>query len=82
MNPPKQLNVLDSQGGFTAITKRGTLWRPGSLLKQTVRGELQTYDEQSFFQTNNNVTQGIYKVPGYRYRVAVWFDNVTGARIA
>lgn len=123
MMPPKELNVLDQHGGFTAITtslihikiikdpitgerectradysptltlpfvrwervwrESSTLWRPGQLLKRSKTvGTLQEYTEQSFFQTNNNVTKAIYKVPGYRYRIAVWFDNVTGGRIA
>lgn len=62
--------------------ERDTLWRPGQLLKRTTIGTLQEFDERSFYQTNNNVTKAIYKVPGYKYRVAVWFDNVTGERIA
>lgn len=59
-----------------------TLWRPGTLLKQTTVGTLQEFDEHSFYQLNDNVTKAIYKVPGYKYRVAVWFDNTTGNRIA
>jgi hypothetical protein len=31
---------------------------------------------------NNNVTLALYKVPGYRYPVMVWFDNVSKRRIA
>jgi hypothetical protein len=60
----------------------GTLWRPGSLLKKSKTGELQEYNEDSFYQNNNNVTKAIYKVKGYGYRIAVWFDNATGQRIA
>ena len=122
MLPPKELNVIDSHGGFTAITRTrtaikivfdpivgecealpgdysptlnkpfvrwdsvmresDTLWRPGTLLKKTTIGILDEYDERSFYQNNNNVTKAIYKVAGYRYRVAVWFDNETGRRIA
>jgi hypothetical protein len=59
-----------------------TLWRPGQLLKQTTIGTLQEYNEKSFFQNNNDVTKAYYKVPGYRFRVAVWFDNATGRRLA
>lgn len=122
MQPPTTLNVLDSHGGFTAITtapthvkiikdpvkgereanpedytptlrypfvrwekvtrERDTLWRPGSILKISSHGTLQEFDENSFFQTNSNVTKAIYRVQGYRYRIAVWFDNETGNRIA
>jgi len=51
-------------------------------LKGSTIGTLSGYDEDSFYQRNNNVTMAKYKVPGYGYRVAVWFDNVTGERIA
>lgn len=64
------------------MRERDTVRRPGHLLKQTTIGTLQEYNERSFFQNNNDVTQAIYKVPGYRYRIAVWFDNKTGERIA
>jgi hypothetical protein len=89
--PPATMNVLDERGGFTAITKkrrgesaiRGeTLWRPGAVLKGETTGSLQESDPRSFYQTNNDVTQAIYKVRGYRYPVAVWFDNRTGTRVA
>lgn len=66
----------------SVMREHDTLWRPGSLLHKTTIGVLQEYDEQSFFQTNNNVTKAIYTVPGYIFRVAVWFDNTTGERIA
>jgi hypothetical protein len=84
MQPPTTLNVIDQHGGFTAITtKRGdSLWRPGSLLQRNTIGTLVSHDEHSFYQTNNNVTKAIYKVPGYRYPVAAWFDNTTGQRIS
>lgn len=59
-----------------------TLWRPGAVLTNGTMGTLEEYDECSFFQLNNNATRAIYKVPHYSYRVAVWFDNVTGERIA
>jgi hypothetical protein len=59
-----------------------TLWRPGAVLRKGTIGTLVETRKHSFYQTNNNVTKAIYKVPGYRYRVAVWFDNVTGRRLA
>lgn len=84
--PPASINVIDAHGGFTAVTRGGlrghTLWRPGRMLKKTTIGRLTQYDPKSFFQTNNDVTQALYKVAGYRYPVAVWFDNKTGRRIA
>jgi hypothetical protein len=90
-SPPATINVLDQHGGFTAVTKPGyggslfhgnTLWRGSGVLKGFTTGTLQTYDPKSFFQGNNDVTIAIYKVRGYRYPIAVWFDNKTGARIA
>ena len=59
-----------------------TVWRPGSLLKSTTNGTLKAYEPKSFYQTNNNVTMALYRVPGYQYPVAVWFDNASGQRIA
>ncbi|MFA5136961.1 MAG: hypothetical protein WC489_06270 [Patescibacteria group bacterium] len=84
MQPPVKINVLDKHGGFTAITtKRGdTLWRPGKILKKSKTGVLLSFNEKSFYQLNNDVTEAIYKVPGYPYKVALWFDNKTGRRIA
>ena len=109
--PPTMMNVLDSHGGFTAVTKSqgkherelgglwktthpkfsadptawlhgDTVWRPGDLLKKTTNGTLVVFEPKSFYQTNSDVTKALYSVPGYRYPVAVWFDNTTGKRIA
>jgi hypothetical protein len=84
MKAPESLNVIDKHGGFTAITtKRGdTLWRPGNVLKNGTVGKLTSSDERSFFQSNEDVTKAVYKVPGYKYQVAVWFNNKTGDRIS
>lgn len=57
-----------------------TLWRPGSLLRGDPIGQLLAYDENSFYQTNNDVTLAVYRVPGYSYPVLIWFDNMTGER--
>jgi len=72
------------KGDKTAAAMRGgsTLWQPGSLLKKTTTGELVASDPRSFYQTNDDVTKALYKVPGYGPLVAVWFDNATGRRIA
>lgn len=99
MIPPQEIDVLDSNRGFTAITpsmryrwengryvvrmtEGNTLWRPSFIAPKGTVGKLVEYKTNSFYQTNNDVTQAIYKIPGYRYRVAVWFDNRTGERIA
>lgn len=84
--PPPSINVIDGHGGFTAVTRGGlggdTLWRPGRLLKKSTVGRLVQYNSKSFYQTNDDVTQALYKVAGYRYPVSIWFDNKTGRRIA
>lgn len=99
--PPRQVNVLDQLGGFTAVTgvtkrylslhkgdeaaatmRASTLWRPGHVLTKTTIGNLVASDPRSFYQRNHDVTKAIYKLKGYRYPVAVWFDNATGERIA
>lgn len=86
MKPPITMRVIDEHGGFTALTKSGsawnTLWRPGSILKKSHIGTLVTYREKSHFQNNNDVTVATYKVPGYNYKVVLWFDNKTGKRLA
>ncbi len=58
-----------------------TLWRPGKVLEKTT-GELVEYNQRSFYQLNNDVTIAVYRVPGYSYPIAIWFDNTTGKRIA
>lgn len=80
--PAEEYDVLDQHGGFTAVTKLGTLWRPGVVLKHGTIGKLVAVNHRSFYQNNNDVTQATYKVPGYGYRVVCWFDNKTGHRIA
>lgn len=91
MIPPDTLDVCDAPNfrGFCAITRLGTLWRPESVLTEGKRtrgkptiGTLKSYTERSFYQTNDDVTMATYKVKGYGYLVAVWFDNQTGERIA
>jgi hypothetical protein len=84
MKPEQEINVLDKHDGFTAITTKNqdTLWRPGRILKGNHTGKLVSYDENSFFQNNNDVTKAIYKVKGYKYPVVCWFDNKTKERIA
>lgn len=89
MTPPLKLEpFFDRHSGFTAeITspKQGTytLWRPGCVLKtDSPQATLQSYNEKSFYQLNNDVTIARYRVKGYRYIVVVWFDNQTGTQIA
>jgi hypothetical protein len=84
MRPPKKINVLDKNDGFTAVTTKygNTLWRSKFVLKDSTIGVLQSYDEKSFYQLNDDATQAVYKVKGYRYPILVWFDNLDGHRIA
>jgi hypothetical protein len=74
----KYLNRNDGRSSING----DTLWRPWSLLKNTTTGRLVDHAPNSFYQDNDHVTVAIYKVPGYGYPVAVWFDNKTGKRIA
>ncbi len=64
------------------MRESNTLWRPSKVLRKGTIGTLDETRENTFYQNNNNVTMGLYRVPGYRFRVAVWFDNATGERIA
>lgn len=84
MKPADFMNVTERSGGVTAVTtKRGnTLWRPGSILKGNLVGALISYDEHSFYQNHNNCTKALYKVSGYRWPCAIWFDNETGERVS
>jgi hypothetical protein len=59
-----------------------TLWRPGWILRGGPDGTLVGWKGDSFYQLNNDVTIGLYKVKGYRYLIACWWDNLTGKRIA
>lgn len=84
MNPPRTLDVTDTNNGFTALMRSGdTLWRPiGVLRGKPPIGALADVVEDSFYQSNNNVTRATYKVRGYGYPILVWFDNITEERIA
>ena len=79
MKPPSLL-YLNSTQGFNAITKSGTLWRPTNILCDPLI-KLVQFEEHSFFQLNDNATKAIYKARRYPYKIAIWFDNVTGKRI-
>ena len=87
MIPPDQIDVRDKHDGFTIETKgrnigHCTLWRPALVLvNYGYDGTLQTYNENSFYQNHENVTEAVYKVKGYRYPVICWFSE-TGERIA
>ena len=72
----------DGNGWKRVWRESNTVWRPSALLRNGSIGTLVETNEKTFYQCNENVTKGIYKVPGYGYRVAVWFDNETGKRIA
>jgi len=82
---PRYVKVCYSNGAFKEWNKEwqecNTLWRPGNLLHDPT-GQLQEFDEESSYQLNYNTTKAIYKVKGYRFRIVVWFDNITGQRIA
>jgi hypothetical protein len=85
MQVPQTINVLQPNfkfGYFTALINGNTLGRNTmSLIKRDWTGELISFNSNSFFQNNNNVTKALYKVKGYKYPVVIWFDNETGSRI-
>jgi tRNA/tmRNA/rRNA uracil-C5-methylase (TrmA/RlmC/RlmD family) len=71
------------QGWERKMVETNTLWRPASVLNgRSPIGKLISFNEESFFQNNNDVTQALYQVKGYRYKIVVWFDNKTKERIA
>jgi hypothetical protein len=87
-SPAETMNVLDSHGGFTVLTYgrsmgHSTLWRPGDVAKQGTTGALVpgTVKRDDFYQLERPVISAEYKLPGYRYRVKVWF-RPDGSRIA
>lgn len=60
-----------------------TLWVPGDRIKGTAGTLIEgSVNEKGFYQRNNNITSAKYKVPGYRYPIVTWWDNLTGERIA
>jgi hypothetical protein len=92
--PAGTMDVLDQHGGFTALTPKyawgttrlshyETLWRPGDVAKQGTTGALVpgTVKRDDFYQLERPVISAEYKLPGYRYRVKVWF-RPDGSRIA
>jgi len=67
----------------TIVRDRGdTVWTPARVLQGNTIGTLESYNEKSFFQRNDNVTIAFYRIEGYRHLAVCWFDNETGARIA
>lgn len=79
---PKRFDIAARLKANNQVLRIGdTLWRPGSILKD-ISGDLLAYNEKSFYQTNNDVTQAIYRVRGYNYPIIAWFDNSTKHRIA
>ena len=81
--PPSILHVLDKHGGFTAVVPTGTLWRPGHVARHGCLGEIVQGSQKcdDFYQRNQPVTSALYRIPGYRYRVKVWWLP-SGERLA
>ena len=81
--PPRTVNVVDKHGGFTAITRSGTLWRPGQVARGSTVGSLLpgSIKHDDFYQNNQPVTSALYKLPGYNYKVKIWWKP-SGERIA
>ena len=79
--PRGKLRVAGRVDATGCIQIGDTRWRPGHMLRKTLTGRL-VASGRSFYQMNNDVTAGLYDVPGYPYLVVVWYDNKTGNRIA
>lgn len=88
---PLKIDVRDSNcRGITAFISRrdswdgkDTLWRNTNFLKdRSWIGTLVEIVPNERYQSNEiNSVLGIYKVPGYRYRVGIWFSLATKERI-
>lgn len=81
--PPQKMNVVDSHGGFTIVTARGTLWSPASVAKGGLEGSLvpASIKHNDFYQNIQPVVSALYKLPRYSYRAKVWW-RPNGERIA
>jgi hypothetical protein len=86
--PPVQMDVTDSHGGFTALTwgtRQGfsTLWRParvalGGTAGTRVQLSVNRYDA---YQDEQPVISARYRLPRYPCEVKVWW-RLNGERIA
>jgi hypothetical protein len=86
--PPDTMDVRDQHDGFTVLTYgrsmgHSSLWRPSRVAPQGTTGALvpDTVKRDDFYQTERPVISAEYRLPGYRYRVKVWF-RPDGTRIA
>jgi hypothetical protein len=81
--PPRTLNVVDKHGGFTAVTRSGTLWRPGQVARGGTVGSLVpgSIKHDDFYQNKQPVVSALYKLPSYNYKVKIWWEP-SGQRIA
>jgi hypothetical protein len=82
-DPPRTMNVVDRHGGFTAITRSGTLWSPGKAAPGGTLGSLVpgSAKRDDFYQNKRPVVSALYKLPSYGYKVKVWWEP-SGERIA
>ena len=82
-DPPRTMNVVDRHGGFTAVTRSGTLWRPGKAAPGGTFGSLVpgSVKRDDFYQNKQPVVSALYKLPSYGYKVKVWWEP-SGERIA
>jgi hypothetical protein len=81
-DPPPTLNTIDRHGGFTVLSHGDTFWQPARETTDTlgtlVDGSVKRDD---FYQLHQPVISALYKIPGYRHPVKVWW-HPTGERIA
>jgi hypothetical protein len=85
-NEGDSIPIFDRHGGFTAMTKLGTLWRPAHVLEKVAPNAttmiVQNVERGRFFQTVKPVAWVRCKIKGYGYDVMAYFNETTGERIA
>lgn len=81
-----RIPIFDRHGGFTALTRSGTLWRPAYVLERVAPTETEmtvvTTELGRYFQLTEPVAWIDCKIKGYGYVVRAYIDQRTGERIA
>lgn len=78
---PKTVDVADrKKGGFLAQMHNYVSWKGVHHLKSGSEGRLLKQEPVRRYKGKENVTRGVYTVPGTSYRAVVYFDR-TGRRI-
>lgn len=81
-----RIPIFDRHGGFIALTRSGTLWRPAHVLENVAPAETEMMVVEvelgRFYQLAEPVAWVDCKVKNYCYVVRAYFDQRTGERIA